>query len=207
MHIMYDCAMKVLAPFKKHDGGTVVEVGSRDGHDAKAMADVLRAGRIITVEANPESAEGIRQAYPEFENYCLAIGDRVGDVDFYAVDKQHGPAHVGRSSTLYRDIYDYEARRIQVSMVTMDEFVDTAGVRDIECMKIDVEGATYQVLTGFTKLRMTRLLHIEAEHLPYWPGQHLYDDVADHLTSAGYTQMYFAYVDKGQSDSVWLRDD
>jgi hypothetical protein len=108
---------------------------------------------------------------------------------------------------MYRDIYDAMADKITVKGYTMDHFVDAYDIDAIEAMKIDVEGATYSVLQGFSKIRMTKLLHIESEHIEYWPGQRLYDDVAEFMANAGYEQVYFNYAFVEQSDSIWRRID
>lgn len=200
-------SMHELRPFVQDLGGTVVELGSRDGHDAKAMTDIFGANRTITIEANPHCYANIVKTYPLFESYNCAIIDRTADVDFYAVRSSFPPENIGQSSTMYRDIYQAMADKVTVKGYTMDDFVAAHDIGSIEAMKIDVEGATYQVLSGFSKIRMTRLFHIECEHIEYWPGQQLYDAVAAHMASVGYEQVYFTYAYDQQSDSVWLRRD
>lgn len=186
-------------------GGTVVEVGSRDGHDAAAMRDMFRATRVVTVEANPDAHKRITARYPLFENHCVAVLDRTGTTSFNRV-RAHLPApEVGRSSVLERDIYANTADRITVPCLTMDDLVASLEIEAIEALKIDVEGATYEALAGFTRLRMARLLHVEAEHREYWTGQHLYNEVADLLTESGFEQVHFEYAYEDQSDSIWRR--
>lgn len=199
--------MQELRKFVAKGGGTVVELGSRDGHNAKDMASIFNARRVITIEANPDCHADIESSYPEFENYNLAISNKSGIIDFYKVGHEHGETLLGQSSLLYKSSYDKIATKIQVPALTMDAFVEKRGIGSIECMKIDVEGATYEVLEGFSKIRMTRLLHIESEHFEFWQGQKLYDDTAAFMAEAGYEQVYFAPVWTEQSDSVWLRKD
>lgn len=199
--------MHNLRHFTDKFGGTVVEVGSRDGHNAREIADIFRARRVVTIEANPECYADIERDYPQFENYNVAISNVCGTLDFYKVDHSHGETLLGQSSLLYKESYDNIATKISVPALTMDEFVERRGIGKIEVMKIDVEGATYEVLEGFSKIRMTRLLHIESEHREFWHGQHLYEDTANFMTQAGYEQVYFAPVWTDQSDSIWLRKD
>lgn len=199
--------MHNLKPFVADLGGTVVEVGSRDGHDARKIAEIFGAKRVITIEANIDCYHDIEKKYPYFENYNLVIGDKTGASDFYKVDHKHGEVLLGQSSVLYKPSYDTIATRVSVPALTMDDFVDFYGINDIEVMKIDVEGFTYQVLQGFTKIRMTRLLHVESEQKEFWDDQKLYSDTARHLVDAGYEQVYFSQVWTDQSDSIWLRKD
>lgn len=199
--------MRELLPFVKDFGGTVIELGSRDGHDALTMSTLFHADRVITIEANPECYEDIQRTYPQFENYNCAINNRTGPVEFFAMSHDNPSWALGQSSLLNRDIYDRGATKIVVDGLTMDDFTDINNITSIEAMKIDVEGATFQVLEGFTKLRMTRLLHVELEESMYWPGQKLYADTEKLLKDYKYERVYFKYAWENQSDSIWLRKD
>lgn len=199
--------MDELRPFVKGFGGTVVELGSRDGHDAAKMEEIFQAERVIAIEANPYCAREINRNYPEFEVVNVAIAQQTGRVKFYAVKPEYGEVILGQSSLLYKDAYREIANEILIPAYTMDDFVESLKIDEIECMKIDVEGATYEVLEGFTKIRMTRLFHIESEHKEFWEGQKLYDDTARFMEDAGYEQVYFAPAWTDQSDTIWRRID
>lgn len=199
--------MKELKRFVRKSGGTIVELGSRDGHNAKEIADLFSAERVITIEANPVCWKKIENDYPNFENFNLAISDRTGDIDFYAVREEFGEVILGQSSFLYKPSYDEIADKIKIPTMTMDNFVEQNNITDIEVLKIDVEGATWEVLQGFSKIRMARLLHIESEHRQFWEGQHLFEDTEKFMYDAGYRQVYFKPVWTDQSDTIWQRVD
>lgn len=199
--------MNEFRPFVEHKGGTVVEIGSRDGHDADKMTKIFRASRTIVVEANPECYDDIIRSYPKYESYNVAISDSCGEMDFWKVDGRYGETLLGQSSLLYKDSYRDIATKIRVPALTMDDFVGIHDIDAIEAMKIDVEGATIKVLNGFSNIRITRLIHVESEHKPFWDGQSLYEDTASFLTAAGYEQVYFMPVWTDQSDSIWRRID
>lgn len=199
--------MDELRTFVKDPGGIVVELGSRDGLDAEKMAGIFTASRVVTIEANPESFGNIVLRFPQFENYNVAISNVIGEADFWQVNAKFGDVIVGQSSLMYKESYDTIAEKIRVPVMTMDKFVEVAGIDEIEVMKIDVEGATYEALEGFTKIRMTRLLHIESEHEQFWTGQHLYEDTEKFMTDAGYERVYYQPVWTNQSDTIWLRKD
>lgn len=196
-----------LAKYRYKTGGTVVELGSRDGHDAAAISKMFEADRTVVIEANPYCHDAILATYPAFECYNLAIAAETGKANFWAMDPKYGEVVLGQSSLLYKPSYDSMASRIVVDALTMDDFTESRGIDSIEVMKIDVEGATYEVLTGFSKIRMTRLLHIESEHRQFWEGQRLYEDTVYILEENGYEQVFFAPVWTDQSDTIWLRKD
>ena len=198
--------MHEITPFIRL-GGVVVEVGSRDGHDAAKMASIVGASRTVVVEAHPVCYNRIVASYPEFEVYNFAIGSQTGPVDFYMVDPNLPSETVGQSSLLYRPLYDMVARRVTVPGLTMDDFVEQVGLDEIEVMKIDIEGATADLLDGFSKIRMTRVFHIESELQEFWPGQRLYGYTREVMTEAGYREVDNVPVFTAQSDSIWVRED
>lgn len=196
-----------LVDYYEKPGGTVVEVGSRDGDDAKRIGELFNADRVVAVEANPYCARRIERSHPEIDLFDIAITNRNGPVDFWAVDHHYGDILLGQSSTLYKQSYQGIAKHLRVIGMTMDDFVDLADIRSIEVLKIDVEGATYQVLEGFRRMRITRLVHLESEHVSFWEGQRLYEDTRDLMLSYGYEEVFRVPVWTDQSDSIWLRKD
>lgn len=185
----------------------MVELGSRDGHDAAAISKMFEADRTVVIEANPYCHEAILATYPTFECYNLAIAAESGRTGFWAVTAEHGEVLLGQSSLRYKPSYDRLAQRIVVDALTMDDFVQANNIDSIAAMKIDVEGATYEVLMGFSKIRMARLLHVESEHKEFWPGQKLYEDTVEVLEESGFEQVFFAPAWTDQSDTIWLRKD
>jgi FkbM family methyltransferase len=198
-----------LIKFYDSPGGVVVEAGSRDGHDAKVIGDMFKAGRVIILEASPYCYKEIVKTYPDFESHNIAIvgPDQDKLVDFWQVNPNHGDDLLGSSSTLYKPMYEKIATKIKVPAMTMDEVVASLNIDAIEVMKIDVEGATYELLQGFSKIRIAKILHLESEHQEFWSGQHLYEDTKVLLEKMGYEQVFWARVWDNQSDSIWIRND
>ena len=78
-------------------------------------------------------------------------------------------------------------------------------------VKIDVEGATYQVLHGFGEmLKETKIMHIETETYPFFQGQKLHDEVVKFLLDNNFTMIDLGGVniigDNKQYDSVWINN-
>lgn len=72
-----------------------------------------------------------------------AISDKVGSVNFF---RSHDPKESGwgRLSTEQNQV----AEMVTVPTTTLDDYVQTHRVKKIDLLKIDVEGAELQVLTG-----------------------------------------------------------
>ncbi len=124
---------------------TVLEIGSRDGHDAKAIADHFGSSSVWVCEPNPSQADYIAQAYPNFNLVRKAIYKHSGKLEF--IQMQGSPNEVGTSSLLdrsYDNLYD-NANRIEVEAITGEELLAMIE-GSIGACKVDVEGATLEVL-------------------------------------------------------------
>ena len=75
-------------------------------------------------------------------------------------------------------------------------------------LKLDVEGATYEVLKSFgDDLRLINFMHVECEVMYMWENQHLFDEVEKLLQFYGFKEMYRQQNYPQQIDTVWRRLD
>lgn len=188
---------------------TVLEIGSRDGHDARSMQfySNTKENNVYVVEPNPTQCEYIRKTYSSFNLIQKAIFNKEGEMSFNKViDADLG--HIGVSSLLDRNDTFYEdvgSIKIMVDVIRGETLLQS--LPEIDLCKIDVEGATYEVLESFgNSITKIKSFHLENEHREVWKGQKLYDDVYNYMTSKGYKLLSFHYVspEKLQSDSIWI---
>jgi FkbM family methyltransferase len=185
----------------------ILEIGSRDGHDAEILRSrfELNGKNVYVVEPNPNQQQYIKNIYPNFNIIPFAIYNKNGVMKFNKVNDYD---LIGISSLLDREDHIYSninSEIIDVDVINGDGLMDLLGV-DVDLCKIDVEGATYEVLESFTNISRIKSMHIECEHKEIWNGQKLYDDVKELLISKGYIEIYFNYVNGVpiQSDSIWV---
>lgn len=188
---------------------SVLEIGSRDGLHAIQLADafIIPRDQVYVVEANPYCYNNIKASFPDVNTFNFAISDRNGKFDFHAVNPDQGDVRLGQSSLLNKKnkLYDSIATKIKVDCYTGYYFLELADLLGVSLCKIDVEGATLNVLKSFgDRLRALRSLHIECEHRVVWDNQFLYEDVAAYLKNMGYSQLFFDIAEGLQSDSVWV---
>jgi len=182
----------------------IIEIGSRDGHDAKSLANSfqLSDSSCYIFEPNPDSATNILRDYPNMNLYNNAVSDISGVANF-CIEKEN----TGASSLLERT----EGNKndiISVDCVRMDEFIESTGLQTIDIAKIDVEGAALNVLKSFgNHLDKLQSLQIELEHKEFWKGQSLYQEVKEWLNAHGYVEIMFVLLRGTQSDSFWLKRD
>lgn len=80
----------------------------------------------------------------------------------------------------------------------------------IDVIKIDVEGATYEVLKGMGDLLSTiKIMHIETETIQYFQGQKLHQEVIELLEENNFSMIDSTSCSIGsgaQCDSVWINN-
>ena len=189
---------------------SVLEIGSRDGVDARLIADYfsIPSERTFIVEPHPKHIDIVKDWYPNFKLFPYAISPEHGMIKFDAVEHQSWDVR-GQSSILQRheDYPQSGENWIEVASITGKMLLGEIGLPEIDLVKIDVEGYTYEVLKSFgDNLRKLKFLHLEMETIEYWKGQKLYPEVSDYLINMGFEEVHNE-KDKWESqfDSIWKR--
>lgn len=208
--------------FKKQPT-SVLEIGSRDGIDAEALRVLgdIKPEDVNIVEPHPESFRSIIKSFPDFRVFELAVSTVAGVLNFNAIPPSTYPQSVvGTSSLLPRDLttvakYNLAPppeRWVKVLSVTGNAILQLINKPEIDLVKIDVEGLTYEVIQSFgDDIRLLKALHLEVEVAPLqiWQGQHSHKDVWDYMSYYGFTESYYdgKYWNAHQGDSIWVRND
>ncbi len=151
-----------------HRPGTLLDVGAHDGAFALPFA-ALPASRVLAFEPLPAAFARLRAAFgdPSPDHVELrreALGDRDGEA-VLAVPVLDGVPQEQWASTAkgYGALGEPRVaeRRIAVPMRRLDGF----GLADLTAVKLDAEGAEYEVLRGAreTLLRCRPVLSVEIE--------------------------------------------
>lgn len=212
----------------KTQPSSILEIGSRDGDDAELLRSyivpTLNPWDVFIVEPHPESFRNIINKYPYVNAYNLAVADKPGVFDFNAIPhSQYPPAVVGTSSLLKRNRematpgVIFPERWVKVLAVTGLTILQLANRPEIDLVKIDVEGLTWEVLQSFgDSIRTLKALHLEVEIPPLklWEGQHHYAEIQYFMNWYGFDEAYYdgkywaiGTGEKLQGDSIWVRND
>lgn len=154
------------------DKPLIYEVGSRDGNDGFELASRISTGlrsdaTVVLFECNPPQQEVIMKNYPDAILIKEAISDKKGEVEFIQL---HGDKNVIGSSSMDLDRaklpWGKDNTIIKVPTRRLDDVIEELGHqnKDIDVMKIDIEGYTYEALESLGKyLRNVRVFHLETE--------------------------------------------
>lgn len=190
---------------------TILEIGSRDGHDVELLRQFCNVS-IIDVwisEPNPVCVNNIKQKYPYVNLVPCAVASENGLAQFNAVLSKDD-VYIGQSSLLRRtDIHKHQGPNwingnnwIDVVTMTGEKLLQLID-KPIDLMKVDVEGYAFEVLESFKDtLTSIKLIQVECEYEKFWENQKLYKEVSEYMLSKGFTEVYKLDY-PGQCDVVW----
>jgi FkbM family methyltransferase len=177
----------------EHSNG--IDVGAAWGEILRPMVKLARLGHHRAIEPLPQFASRLREEFPKVEVHELALSDHNGQVEFcFAVD---APAFSG----LHRQKYptdDVGVETFTVEVRRLDDLIDLD--ESIAFIKIDVEGAEFEVLRGarecLTRHRPVVAFEYSGEANPEYGIRN--GDFHDYLSELG---MGISTLDR------WLRGD
>lgn len=154
-----------------HRPGTLVDVGAHDGLITIPLAR-LPASRVLAFEPLPPAfarlQAALRDAFgevpPQVECRAAALGDHAGEITL-AMPVLDGVAQEQWASTA-KDYAAHLSARVTVERFAVPLLrLDDLGLADLTGMKVDAEGAEYEILRGAreTLLRCRPVITLEVE--------------------------------------------
>lgn len=127
-------------------GDTALDIGAHIGHHTLLAAQAVgKSGRVYAFEASPQTCALLRtniarNGFANVDARNLAVCARTGSIDLFLASHENN----GRNS-----LSESEGRRsIQVACTRLDDLLGEIPCSTIKFIKIDVEGAEPDVLTG-----------------------------------------------------------
>lgn len=130
-------------------GMTVLDIGAHHGlYSLLASIKVGSRGRVFSFEPSPRECKVLRMNLVlnwarNVKVQSIALGSKSGESDLYLVETQESGCN-----SLRPPVVDSATSRVRVPVVTLDEFLSNTNLRTVDFIKLDVEGAELDVLTG-----------------------------------------------------------
>ncbi len=178
---------------------TMLEVGAIPlGSDAKEpfhhFLTTFPGSRVIAFEVDKEECDRLNKiAPPGIEFHAQALGRAEETRDFYV-------AAAPMCSSLYPPNQEYcdlfhslgelvrTTKKIKIDTVSLDHFAHSAGISNVDFIKIDIQGAELEFFQGGQKtLQNVVAIVTEVEFEPIYVGQPLYEDVTVYLRAEGFS--------------------
>ena len=184
--------LHLLRCFGEQPNGCYIDIGA--GHpvyDNVSLAFYLRGWSGITVEPNPWLAQLSAAVRPRDTRLQSLVGTEKGEATYYLVEHFHGlSTTIATNAQAAQQEYGKPAKAMPVAMTTLRAICEENGLKSIDFLKIDVEGAERAVLSGNNWARF-RPKVVLAEALAPLTMLPAWDEWEPILTSNGYRFAFF----------------
>jgi FkbM family methyltransferase len=184
-----DCLMRAIS--SKHP--LILDVGANVGDWTAMCQSLFPQATVHAFEINPKTARQLRERFQDqsaIHIHSFGLSSETGEIDIFAYE---GEASV--LSGMRVALHNHVPHTVQkVTVKTGDEFCEERKIKEIDYLKIDAEGADYEVLLGFKgMLARNEIRAIQFEH----EGGRYLKDFYNLLTPFGYVigKLYSNYID------------
>ena len=146
---------RMVAGYAGQDGAkcVVLDVGANVGNYAREILSISRDAAIHCFEPHPANLAKLRDAVEPLGVQVVpcAVGSSDGTMVLFDYADADGSSH----ASVYKEVFEKIHRRSHVShsvdVVTLDGYVQGAGIEQITLLKIDTEGHELAALAGAAK--------------------------------------------------------
>ncbi|NLI74507.1 MAG: FkbM family methyltransferase [Euryarchaeota archaeon] len=149
---------KIMSRILEHDSNCL-DIGANEGTFLKQILKFAPQGKHMAFEPIPELAVKIANQYPEVDVHECALYDAEGTSTFQMVTNDTGYSGIRRRSYYFENPM---IREITVSTRLLDDIYPID--RPLHFVKIDIEGAEYQMILGGKSTLKKHAPYIVFEH-------------------------------------------
>jgi FkbM family methyltransferase len=193
----------LVGRFTPKEGDIVIDIGAHIGlYTITSSKQVGNTGKVVAIEADPDNFELLKR------NIALNNLTNVLPLN-YAVfsTKTRIKLYEQSASAKYNSVILARARTenyVEVNADTLDSILEQNGINQVNWIKIDVEGAEFEVLKGSTETlsRENISLLIEIHNIE---DPHHYDNIVDFLKYHNYEITFEQRYDNSGESHVIFR--
>jgi FkbM family methyltransferase len=139
-----------FSKFTVNEKSVFFDVGCNGGSFIKVLKTKINFDTVHCFEPHPVLSEVIKGKYPNITMNKMCVSDRNGDINVYIPTLS-----VGISSIIKRPVFDFLNQEINIlttKCITLDAYCEQNNIKEIDFIKVDVEGAEKIVFDGAENL-------------------------------------------------------
>lgn len=195
-----EISLDLLTIFKSDEPIVVADIGACDGLSSIIYAKLFPNSFIYAFEPRPDNYAEMNSNFVEygltgrFQAWRLALGDKVGSVEFYesygdAPGKRPGWETGNKSSSLLKPkkhLEDHKWCQFRPQSVSVKP-LDSLALHKVDFAHIDVQGAEDKVLRGGRRtFKNTKAIWIEVANVELYEGQAMKNEIMRMLHMMGF---------------------
>jgi FkbM family methyltransferase len=148
---------EIIERFNPKQGDVVVDVGAHIGrYTIISSKRVGPHGKVIAIEAHPGNFEMLNRNIQlnKLTNAIAlkyAIHSKLTNIKLYTYREES--SSTGHNSIMFNHLsIKYKEKFVEVNANTLDHVLQLNGIREVNWIKIDVEGAEFELLKGATNI-------------------------------------------------------
>lgn len=209
--------IEVIKKYIRNKKLIVFEIGALDCKETLGFNELLNSPKIYTFECNPNTLPMCRQRIKGYKNIHLiekAVTNKSGTVKFFPIDQKKTittwkNGNPGASSLLHASgkypVEKYVQKEIRVEAITLESFMKTNEINNIDLLWMDIQGAELTALEGLGgKISNVKFIHTEVEFFEIYRDQPLFEDVRNFLRKNGFILLGFTNFGQYAGDAVFV---
>jgi FkbM family methyltransferase len=186
---LYELVHQLVPPRKdSKDPIVIVEVGASDGRYTRTLQALYPHANIYCIEANSAYRGTLTNLGVDVT--CAAVADTDGEIQFFH-NTSPDTSSVLRAAAVDPTIDPCTRldRVESVPSITLDSFAGEKGLKNIDFLKMDIQGAELLALKGASELlagKRIAVIQAEISFAPIYETAPLYHELAQFLELRGY---------------------
>jgi FkbM family methyltransferase len=170
----------------------IFDCGANVGFVTHRFLNLFPSATVHAFEPNPRVFSTLVQAYAEVARvkpHPLAISSHCGTATFEQ-NENSGTSSFFSPTTYNRRFYARQSCPLEVTVTTIDEFSKQHLIDHIEILKLDIEGAEKDAISGAESMLSQHridIVYTEVAIVPLYQGQPLLEDLIAAMRRHGYS--------------------